>query len=188
MPRFFYGTIPTLAWILNHFFYGGVHYAWLAEEFNPLRTNPKSSNPYLIYGDLYWAWSHRDTFDKFVAQSREGLSKGVWTQSLRGVIDHALARRLTSVCDDAPVDLFYPLVYRVEMSAIAEERRVVAGSALTADSRECLVPDLREEEFELLFADNGFDATFRRLVLDERSGERRTPPEGVLLTLEGRRT
>lgn len=180
-----YGTVPALAWVLNHYFYGGVHYSWLAEGFHPLRTNPKSSNPYLIYGDLLAAWEHRDPYDKFVAQSRLALRGGVIQQEACGVVDEATAERLKEVCQRVSVDLFYPVVYRIDLYEIDPARRERGNSAL-AGSREVLVRDLAESEFDLLFADDDGDADFRRLVTHQRSGQRQTAPETALELLEGR--
>lgn len=185
MPRYHYGTVPALAWILNHYFYAGVHFSWLAEEFHPLLTNPKSSNPYLVYGDLYWAWAWRDEHDKFVSRSRVSLEEGVSFREESGKLDSALAERLRRICRDVDVDFFYPLVYRVDIERIAPARRKVAGSGLRG-SRECLVKDLQETEFDLWLSDNVDSAEFRRLVLDECSGQDRTSPVAALKTLEGR--
>ncbi|MBV9109230.1 MAG: hypothetical protein JO306_07480 [Gemmatimonadetes bacterium] len=179
MPRYHYGTVPALAWLLNHYFYGGVHYSWLAEEFAPLRTNPKSSNPYLIYGDLYWAWSHADQHDRFCTSLRDSLSNGVDAQYARKVVTFDTSRRLMNICSNVEMKFFYPVVYRVDMNAIVSGRQEVAGSGLTG-SREVLVTDLRETEFDLLFADNLTDADFGRLILDEREGVRRNSPADVL--------
>jgi hypothetical protein len=185
MARYYYGTVPALAWILNHYFYGRVHYSWLAEDFCPLDTNPKSSNPYLIYGDLTWAWSRGDPYDKFVRDSRYGLSTGVQARKTAGVTDPALSRRLRRICKRAVVDFFYPLVYRVDIDVVAPARRTVAGSGATG-SRELLVEDLHEAEFDLLFADNAGDPDFRRLVVDEHSGTARSSPADALRALERR--
>lgn len=184
MPRYHYGTVPALAWLLNHYFYGGLHYSWLAEEFAPLLTNPKSSNPYLIYGDLYWAFSKKDPYDKYVVQSRHALAKGVVARRTAGIADPVLGRRLRRICSKAELEMFYPLVYRVDVDRIASSRKVRAGSAASG-SREVLVPDLRESEFELLFADFA-DPDLQRLILDEMYGTLRSSPVEALRTLERR--
>jgi hypothetical protein len=185
MPRYHYGTVPALAWVLNHYFYGGVHYSWLAEEFFPLDTNPKSSNPYLIYGDLYWAWHHRDRHDRFIRDVRRSLREGVFAQHRSRVLDRRTARRLRRVCERGRVELFYPLVYRVDVEAIALDRMIVGGSGLHG-SREVLARDLRESEFDLLFADNIADPDFERLILDEMAGAQRTSSADALTLLETR--
>lgn len=185
MPRYYYGTVPALAWILNHYFYGGLHYSWLAAEFYPLETNPRSSMPYQVYGDLYWAWSRNDLHDKHLRFMREALGGGVAARLPPGISDPALVRRLRRICRRSAVAFFYPVVYRVDIDRIAAGRHVAAGSAMTG-SREVLVRDLVEEEFDLLFADNVADPDFRRLVLDETHGAARTSPAEALLLLERR--
>lgn len=185
MPRYFYGTVPALAWIINHYFYGGVHYTWLAEEFHPLETNPKSSNPYLIYGDLYWAWSRGDPYDKFVSDTRRRLVFGIDEQEKGGVVDNITAARLRRVCRDVAVELFYPVVYRVDVSMIPAVRWTLENSARTG-SREVLVRDLVETEFDLLFADNARDPEFGILLADEIAGVTATAPANALARLEGR--
>jgi len=185
MPRYYYGAVPALAWILNHYFYGGLHYNWLAAEFHPSRTNPHSSNPYVVYGQLYAAWSWPDERDKFVAQLRSALSAGVVAHEERRTPDAALAQRLRSICSNTSVAFFYPVVYRVDMERIPPARQVVAGSGEDG-SNEFLVRDLGETEFELLFADNREDADFVRFVLDARTRPSRSSKDAVLVSLEGR--
>jgi hypothetical protein len=185
MPRYYYGAVPALAWILNHYFYGGVHYGWLAAEFHPLRTNPSSSNPYVIYGQLYAAWSWPDERDKFVAQLRNALCVGVAAHEERRTLDAVLARRLRSICSNTSVAFFYPVVYRVDLERIPPSRRIVAGSGEDG-SNEFLARDLCETEFELLLADNRGDADFVRFVLDADAHPTRSSVDAVLTTLEGR--
>ena len=185
MARFYYGTVPVLAWIINHYFYGRVHHVWLAAEWYPLLTNPKSSNPHLIYADLYQAWLARDDTDKFVETTRGRLRSAVRAQERRRVLDTMTALRLRRVCSNVAVDLFYPIVYRVDITSVAATRRTRPDPVPT-QSREVLVPDLREPEFDLLFADNGEDTLFRQLVLAERDGSHRTEPREALAMLESR--
>jgi len=184
MPRYYYGTVPVLAWILNHYFYGGVHYAWLAAEFYPMRSNPNSSNPYVIYGQLYAAWAWADQNDKFVAQLRLALRRGVDAHQAAQRLDPPLAERLRAMCFSTSVELFYPLVYRVDIERIPRSRRIVAGSGLDG-SDEYLVPDINVGEFDLLFADNRRDPDFVRFVLDAQPHPGRASVDALLTSLEG---
>ncbi len=185
MPRYHYGTVPALAWIINHYFYKGVHYCWLAEEFHPGFPNPKSSDPYLIYKDLLDPWRKRDEWDRFVDGARRSLARGVREQRKAGTLDSRTAIRLRSVCRRCRIDLFYPVVYRVDIDEIAEDRRLRQNSALLG-SREVLIADLTEAEFDVLFADNHEDADFRALVLDAVESVGVTPPALALAILERR--
>jgi hypothetical protein len=184
--RNYYGTVPVLAWIINHYFYGGLHYSWLAAEFAPMDRNPKSSNPYLIYGDLYWAWIKRDRFDKYVNGTQRTYAAVIRSRRDAGLMDQVTAVRLLRIClAESSVDLFYPIIYRVDMQEIATARQVLANSGLEGSS-EVLVKDLRETEFDLLFTDNRQDELFVSLVLDERAESGRNDPLQVLARLEER--
>jgi hypothetical protein len=186
MSRYYYGTVPVLAWIINHYFYGGVHYSWLAGGFAPLDVNPKSSNPYLIYGDLYWAWMKRDGYDKYVRDTRRKHAEVILQKELEGTLDNITAARLARIClSQNNIDLYYPIVYRVEAEKIPDARRFVENSGLEG-SDEVLVRDLREWEFDLLFADNTADMLFTELVVEELAGMVRRDAFQVLQMLEER--
>jgi hypothetical protein len=185
MPTYYYGTIPVLAWILNHYFYAGVHYAWLAESFLPPPVNPRSSNPHNIYGELMDAWRHHDPYNQYLRGSRKGLLDGVAAKRAADVLTGATADRLGAVCLNVSVDLFYPVVYRVDVDKVGAGRKRVANSGLEG-SREILIVDLREREFELLFTDNRGDSLFRLVVLNEVAGAARTTAAAVLALLEER--
>jgi hypothetical protein len=183
MPRYYYGTVPVLAWIINHYFYSRIHYAWLAAAFHPHGQNPGSSNPYKLYGQLFEPWAERDGYAHFIKAYRDRLLEGVLHQQRAGTLDDVTATRLRRVCESVSIDLFYPILYRVNIDAIGLSRRVLANSGLSG-SREVLVTDLRESEFDLLFADNVRDEYFTRIVLGELEGGVRMHPMAVLSLLE----
>lgn len=190
--RFYYGTIPSIVYIINHFFFGAKHYAWLAGEYYPYRRpNPKSSNPHLIYQDLYQAWSDFDEFDKFILQFRLNMRSGVIFQGKRLKLSNEIVRRLKKVCDEVCVSTFYPIVYRVDVESISPERLEKQGSGLKG-SWECLIRDLSEYEInDIHFVDCHEDAELIWLVRDEfqyfRSNNRyKTKPTDALTMLERR--
>lgn len=175
---YYYSTQPYLARCINRDCYGQ-HYLYVAEEFHPYRfPNPKSSNPYHIYRDLYEPWRDRDEYDKFILQLRLNLRNGVGAKEKAGTITHAQSRRLKRICDKIDVMFFYPIVYRVLRSGVAG-RTKRAGSGATG-SAEWLIEDLVEAEFDLLFDDFTGDSDLNAV---------RTPAASInsLLTLlEGR--
>ena len=57
---------------------------------------------------------------------------------------------------------FYPVVYRIDTSKIASTRLKIAGSG-TAGSKELLIEDLAENEFDILFLDFYGDPDFDAL-------------------------
>ena len=161
---FYYSTQPAIAWILNHHFYGRRHFVWAATPFHPYRQlNPKSSNPYLMYADLYQPWRDDDRFDRFVTSMRLSLIKGVIAMS--DSLGDSRANELIELCNDCPVEVFLPIVYRLDVSAIDSQRRDVDSGSATGGSREILIRDLDEDEFDILFA-NDHESTLLAEVMD----------------------
>lgn len=192
MGKNLYGTIPTVAWIIAHYFYDHTHYMFFAGEFYPYRlNNPRSSNPYLLYQELYEPWRDADEFSKTINGYRLALWRGVEMKRKAGVIDDRVADRLKQICDKVNTAFFYPVVCRVSFDSIASNRLKTAGSGLRGSS-EFLIEDLDEDEIdELLFLDFHSDADFEAIVTTEYDEYRRTKQymttqEGVLLTLERR--
>lgn len=183
MTRYYYGTVPVLAWIINHYFYSRTHYAWLAAAFHPHGENPGSSNPYKLYGQFYEPWAERDRYAHALGEYRRRMADGVTVKEAAGALDNVTAARIRRVCSSASVDLFYPVLYRVEIARIPLSRRTVANSGLQG-SREVLVKDLRESEFDLLLLDNDRDEYFPRIVLGELEGSTRMHPMTALTILE----
>ena len=192
MSDHYYGTTTALAWMLGHYFYGAEHRAWVACEYFPYRLpNPKSSNPHLIYQDLYQPWKDRDNYDKYIAQARLNARKSVIVRELGKQLNSAEAIDLKDICDRVDIVFLYPFVVRVDVELIRTadpDRLVLAGSAL-AGSREFLIERLREDprEFISLFVDFRDDPDFKRLVYDEHHGSARTSAVDAKTALLGRR-
>ena len=173
--NYYYGTTTALAWILGHYFYGAGHRAWVSKEYYPYRLpNPKSSNPHLIYQDLYQPWRDRDDFDKYVTQARLNARKSVIAQELANAVNPAHAPELKEICDRLDIVFLYPFIVRVDIDRIRvadSARLIVAGSGL-AGSCEFLIERLREipSEFSILFLDFQDDPDFKRFVFDEYHG------------------
>ena len=61
MPEYYYSTTSFLAYCLNEYIYAGFHWTYVGAEFFPYKLpNPKSSNPLLVYQDLYQPWRDKD--------------------------------------------------------------------------------------------------------------------------------
>ncbi|MDQ6704983.1 MAG: hypothetical protein M3Z85_03340 [Acidobacteriota bacterium] len=172
--------MTALAWMLGHYFHGAEHRAWVSREYYPYRLpNPKSSNPHLIYQDLYQPWRDRDDFDKYMSQSRLNARKSVIARELAAEIGAADAISLKEICDRVDIVFLYPFVIRVDIEPIRAsdpKRLVLAGSALSG-SCEFLLERLRETppEFTILFLDFQDDVDFERLVYREYHGGRLAP-------------
>lgn len=156
MSTYLYSAKTVLELAIGHHFYRKQHYVYATPLIFPFRENPKSSNPLLIYQDIYHPWKTQDEFDKYISQLRINVRKGVLAKTQEGVVENVLYKRLTEVCDSASLRLFYPVIIRVETSRISSQRRRVAGSGL-AGSKEFLIADLHSDELELLFFDECAD-------------------------------
>ncbi|HEV2707181.1 MAG TPA: branched-chain amino acid transaminase [Pyrinomonadaceae bacterium] len=190
--RHYYGTVTALAWILGHYFFGAKHYTYLAGEYYPHNlSNPRSSNPYLIYQDFFQPWREKDTYSRYLRSYRQDLRTGVEAKRREGVIDHSLAERLKDICDSVDIVFFYPLVFRVKIGQLPSERLKVEGSGRHGSS-EYLVKDLGDPEIDaILFLDFEADADFKRIVTNEyyesnRAGHTPYDSEYVLQVLERR--
>lgn len=194
MAKNYYGTIPTLAWAIGHYFYGSKHFVNLAGEYFPYRLkNPKSSNPHLIYQDIYQPWRDRDDHDKIINQLRLGITAGVIKKQTDGIIDSDTAQKLKRICEEIDITFLYPVVCRVNVETIEASRLELAGSGLQGSS-EYRVSDLDEMELdEVLFLDFDADDDFRQIINSEYYAFRRdqryeTNPDEALSTLERRCT
>lgn len=155
MAEHWYSTQPFLAWCLNHFFFGGLHFAYVAAPFHPHRLpNPASSDPWRTYGAQYEPWADDDPYDPHPIQKRHALRRGVDAHA------HSLSPLgryvLHYICARVEQRFLMPIVYRVDLSHIEPARRTLAGSGLIG-SQEWRLLDLRENEFEVLFFDPATD-------------------------------
>ena len=119
-------------------------------------------------------WKDEDGYSKIVQQYRIGARNAI--NAHRHELDGDLARRLALIAERVSVGLFLPVVYRLDLNQLDESRRTIAGSGLTG-SREFLVSDLVEDEFDLLFLDN-VAGTYLAGLMDT------IPPSDALVILE----
>jgi hypothetical protein len=112
--------------------------------------------------DFYQPWKDADPYDKFIAQQRLNLRKGVIAEQEAGNISRRVAKRLKKICDKIDIVFFYPIVYRIDISTIPTQRIRIAGSSTTGSS-EILIDDLGEKEFDILFLDFSGDSDFDQL-------------------------
>ncbi len=151
VARYYYSTQPFLAWCLNHYFYGGVHFVWVGAPFYPYRLdNPRSSSPFRKYEDLYELWKDEDEFSPYLEGTRAGLHKGILANL--GRLHPQEVVRLHDVCDRIHTVFFYPIVYRIDVDRIDPARLQVANSGLKG-SQEYRITALHEPEFDILFFD-----------------------------------
>jgi hypothetical protein len=162
LATYYYSTQPFLAWCINHYFYQQTHWTYIGTPFYPYKLpNPRTSNPFRAYEDLYEPVHDRDEFSGHIAQKRTRLKDGIWANQALVSKQHSMS--LERICDAIDIVFFYPVVYRVDIDIMDISRLIKAGSALVG-SNEYLISDLKHGEFDLLFADLQTDADFANLL------------------------
>jgi hypothetical protein len=166
---YWYSSKVALEWLIFHYALGARHVAWIAPEFDMYGSqNPESSNPYHVYHGFYSAWKRSDPFSAFVSIKRQTLKRTLNFQLRHGVLDAGTTKELKLQVDGAPMSLFYPIVYRINLPRIDASRLKKAGSAKFG-SKEHLIIDLAEHEFDLLFANFRSDKTLGKKILDQHN-------------------
>lgn len=161
----YYSTTTFIAYSINRHIYQDQHFTWVASNFYAYGSgNPKSSNPLLIYTDLYQPWMDRDPYDKFILQHRLALRKGIMAKEREGVVAHRIAIDLKFIADRVTTDFFYPIVYALDMNTITPAGRAQVGGSGLSGSQEYFIPDLNGGEFSLLFDDHS-DPDFNQMRL-----------------------
>ena len=180
LATYYYSTQTLLAWCLNHYFYQANHWTYVGAYFYPYKeTNPPSSNPLTKYQSIYEEWFDNDEFGAYINQLRLNTVKGV--EANRQQLASGWEARLKNVCENIEVVFFYPIVYRVDVDMIQPITRLdnSQGSAVVG-SKEYLIADLQETEFDILFFDFNSDYDIATLT----NGT--TSPDDVLSILESR--
>lgn len=181
LPDYWYSTQPFIAWVINHYFYHGRHYCWVASPFYPYTlVNPRSSKPMEIYRDYYEPWKDKDKFSDFILSKRMNLEKGVIAS--KPLLTSDWSSRLRDICRMVDVEFFYPIVYRVDLRGIDPACLEKAASALVG-SQEFRIQTLEEDEFDVMFFDaavEGLPSYFEQLWTGS------LPVDQVFAVLEGR--
>jgi hypothetical protein len=169
LAKYYYGTQPFLAWVLNHYFYNRIHYVYLGAPFFPYKqNNPASSDPYHLYQAFYKPFKDRDNYDIFIGGYRNSLKRGVDAK----ITNKQSKNTLKKLCEEIGIEFFYLIVYRVDISYLEPERLIISGSGRDVNSKEYLVRDLQETEFDLLFVDfehENLSPDFHKLCYDSIS-------------------
>jgi len=143
--RYGYTTKIWLASELDRLQFGGHYYVWFALELNPIQ-NGESSNPLLLYRDIDTAVKKKDLNHSKIRDLRAKLLRVI---ALRvEPVDATLAESLTREVLEAPVEMFRPQLWRLNVSAITPARWDTTGSTPGWD--EYLISDLAPGEFEVI--------------------------------------
>lgn len=135
-----YSCQTWIAFQINRRYFGGVHWAWFASQFNPME-NGDSSNPLWLYLTRDRAVKSGNANHAEISRLRNNLAFGV-DQKI-GQNDPALAAQVKAGIAVADVAKFRPQIWRLDFSQILPSRCPKSGN-LRWD--EYLIKDLRDNE------------------------------------------
>jgi hypothetical protein len=132
-------------------FLGGKYYAWFARELNPVGdgshpANGESSNPLNIYSTLDTAVKRKDVNHAKIKDLRAGLLRVI--SKYVEPSDRSLAQILRRELRKAPIEMFHPQLWRLDLSRIDTTRIKTDQSVPGWDEQ--YVSDLIDGEFEVI--------------------------------------
>ncbi len=134
---------------LERKFLGGKYYTWFARELNPVGDgsrppNGESSNPILLYLALDTAVKRRDANHSKIKDLRAGLLRAI----SRYVPDRNLAVTLRREIRKAPLEMFHPQLWRLDLRKIDAAR--IKTDQSTSGWDEQYISDLTDGEFDVI--------------------------------------
>jgi hypothetical protein len=121
-----------------------------------------------MYGSLYRPFVDVDGFDLYLEAKRTHIRNGVIAK--QAVLGAPLASELKRVCERVDQTFLFPIVYRVDVSTLSSRRLHRSYGSARVGSDEYLIKSLRENEFDLLFADYPADPDLASLRLPSMTG------------------
>lgn len=134
---------------LERRYLGGKYYTWFARELNPVGDgsrppNGESSNPVVRYLALDTAVKRKDVNHTKIKDLRAGLLRVM----SRYVPDHSLAYLLRREVRRAPIEMFHPQLWRLDLRKIEAARIKLDQSTLGWDEQ--YISDLADGEFDVI--------------------------------------
>jgi hypothetical protein len=125
-----YSTNTFLAYWIAQNYYNGDHYVWCTPIFDPNSPYgdrdsivPPSSSPFEVYRSLAGEVKASDLHSKKIEDNRTGILRGALAKKQSGVINDKQEQDIVSITNKASTDFFYPLVYVIPYSTVADRVR-----------------------------------------------------------------
>ena len=156
--RLLYSAVPFLDYHIYTNYLNDVHYVWCGETFD-LRSKirarstlpaPPSSNPAEICDQVKKAIAGRDRHDHRIVGWRTSLLAHLTVWESDGTIEEESVKELAYMVEHGELDLWRPLVYLVEKSAVTPQMKLVPIDKRAGYGPEYIVEDLMGTEFDLL--------------------------------------
>ena len=123
----------------------GSYYVWFSTELNPI-ANGESSIPLQLYRDIDIAVKKKDINHSKLNDLRRNLLLAI--SRLIRPKNRLLARELRREIRTAPVEMFRPQIWRIDLRKVAASRWKKDGARPGWDEQ--YVTDLKATEFEIL--------------------------------------
>ena len=124
---------------------GGAFYTWFSTELNPI-ANGESSIPLQIYHDIDTAVKRKDGNHAKIEMTKMKLIETV--SRLIGPRNRKLARTLRREIRTAPVEMFRPQIWRIDLRTVDVSRWKKDQSKAGWDEQ--YLTDLKTSEFEII--------------------------------------
>ena len=142
--RYGYACKVWIAGEIEQNYLGGVYSVWFSEQLNPLPPTGLSSAPLEIYRVVDYAVKTQDTDHPKIKDLRANIGTAI--NLFVAPTDPRLAKVLKRQIERAPLEMFRPQLWRIDLSNI-ETSRLLSGRP---DWDEKRIEDLRSGEFELI--------------------------------------
>ena len=142
--RYGYGCKIWIAREIEENYFGGMYYVWFSQHLNPLPPTARSSNPLELYSVIDQAVKIGDVAEPKIKDLRANIRVAINLLVAPG--NAPLARALRRAVQRAPLDMFRPQLWRLDLSKLAPNR--VQPGKLNWD--EWLIQDVRPGEFEVI--------------------------------------
>ncbi len=126
-------------------YFDGDYYVWFAGQLNPI-GNGESSNPLMLYSTIDRAVKKDDVNHPKLKDLKANLLLAVSRKI--GPKDRSLARRLRRDILRAPLGMYRPQLWKLDLSRVDVSRWKTTGAMPTWDEQ--FVTDLKEGEFEVI--------------------------------------
>lgn len=150
-----------LAYQINKFYYGDIHYVWCAENFDSLKQ-PPTSNPLTIMKRYLEICLKQDRHCYEITNNLAGILNGAKAKLDDGVITSEQREDIHRLITAARWDAFLPVLYIIPTHLVRSRCiDVPLKDRASNDSHEYKILDLKKEEFQVIDTDDIFKSLVR---------------------------
>ena len=153
-----YSVGTKLAYQINEFYYGGIHYVWCAESFNS-HSQPPTSNPLTIMKRYLEICLKRDRHCYEISDNLSGIQRGAKAKFDAGIIDKEQRRNIQRLITASKWDAFMPVLYIIPTHLVQSKCiEVPLKDRASNDSYEYKILELKSDEFQAIPIEDFFQS------------------------------